>query len=183
MGNLFYPLLEEIPNLFIHACDFSHRAVQFVKEHVAFSEERVNAFQCDLTVDSLVSHVPECSVNIATLVFVLSAIHPEKMLAVLQNIVQVLKPGGLLFFRDYGLYDHAMLRFNPANKLSDNFYVRQDGTRAYYFSKDLVETLFHQAGFQTLDSEYAFRRTVNKKEGVDVPRIFVQAKFVKPLKT
>ena len=48
---------------------------------------------------------------------------------------QILKPGGLLFFRDYGLYDHAMLRFNPRNKLSDNFYVRQDGTRAYYFSK------------------------------------------------
>ena len=31
MGNLFYPLLEEIPNLFVHACDFSPRAVQFVK--------------------------------------------------------------------------------------------------------------------------------------------------------
>ena len=31
MGNLFFPLLEEIPNLFIHACDFSKRAVQFVK--------------------------------------------------------------------------------------------------------------------------------------------------------
>ena len=50
-------------------------------------------------------------------------------------LYQVLKPGGLLFFRDYGLYDHAMLRFNPANKLANNFYVRQDGTRAYYFSK------------------------------------------------
>ena len=31
VGNLCYPLLEEIPNLFIHACDFSQRAVQFVK--------------------------------------------------------------------------------------------------------------------------------------------------------
>lgn len=183
VGNLFFPLLEEIPNLFIHACDFSKRAVQFVKENPAFSEGKVNAFQCDLTVDTLESHIPQCSVDIATLVFVLSAIHPDKMLAVLQNIIQVLKPGGILFFRDYGLYDHAMLRFNPANKLSDNFYVRQDGTRAYYFSKDFVEKLFHQAGFQTLVNEYAHRRTVNKKEGIDVPRIFVQAKFIKPENT
>ena len=45
---------------------------------------------------------------------------------------------------------------------------------------DFVETLFHQAGFQTLVNEYAHRRTVNKKEGIDVPRIFVQAKFIKP---
>jgi len=48
---------------------------------------------------------------------------------------------------------------------------------------DTVETLFHQAGFQTLVNEYAHRRTVNKKEGIDVPRIFVQAKFIKPEKT
>ena len=45
------------------------------------------------------------------------------------------------FFRDYGLYDHTMLRFNPANKLSENFYVRQDGTRAYYFSKGELDQL------------------------------------------
>ena len=56
---------------------------------------------------------------------------------------QILKPGGLLFFRDYGLYDHAMLRFNPRNKLSDNFYVRQDGTRAYYFSKGRLQYINH----------------------------------------
>lgn len=48
---------------------------------------------------------------------------------------------------------------------------------------DIVEKLFHQAGFQTLANEYAHRRTVNKKEGIDVPRIFVQAKFIKAEKT
>jgi hypothetical protein len=52
----------------------------------------------------------------------------------------VLRPDGLLLFRDYGLYDHAMLRFSAGHKLSDNFYVRQDGTRAYYFSLGLFIT-------------------------------------------
>ena len=43
-----------------------------------------------------------------------------------------------MLFRDYGLYDHAMLRFGRGHKLSDNFYVRQDGTRAYYFSEGYI---------------------------------------------
>lgn len=48
-------------------------------------------------------------------------------------LLQILNPGGCILFRDYGLYDHAMLRFGPGHKLCENFYVRQDGTRAYYF--------------------------------------------------
>ena len=38
-------------------------------------------------------------------------------------------------FRDYALYDHAMLRFSRGHKISENFYMRQDGTRVYYFSE------------------------------------------------
>lgn len=46
-----------------------------------------------------------------------------------------MKPGGVVLFRDYGLYDQAMLRFSAGHKLMERFYVRQDGTRAYYFSE------------------------------------------------
>ncbi len=39
--------------------------------------------------------------------------------------------------------------------------------------------LFQQAGFETLVNEYVLRETVNKKEGLCVPRVFLQSKFSK----
>ena len=38
------------------------------------------------------------------------------------------------------------------------------------------------SGFEVASSEYIHRQTVNKKEGLEVPRIFVQGKFVKPVR-
>ena len=61
-------------------------------------------------------------------------------------------------------------------------YIAFYNCSSFYFA-DFVEKLFHLAGFQTLVNEYAHRRTVNKKEGIDVPRIFVQAKFITPENT
>lgn len=68
-------------------------------------------------------------VDVASMVFVLSAINPEKFVQALENVNSILKPGGVLIFRDYGLYDMAQLRFGRGNKIDENFYVRQDGTR------------------------------------------------------
>ena len=36
------------------------------------------------------------------------------------------------------------------------------------------------SGFEVSSSEYIQRQTVNRKEGLEVPRIFVQGKFVRP---
>lgn len=180
VGNCLFPLLEEDPNIFVYACDFSPRAVDFVKSNPLYSKEHCLAFQCDLTQNSLVENVPEGTVDAVTLIFVLSAIHPDNMDAALHNIYKVLKPGGRVLFRDYGLHDHAMLRFKPGHKLSENFYVRQDGTRAYFFSDDIVEKLFIGTGYEVLENEYVVRKTVNIKEGLSVPRIFIQGKFQKP---
>ena len=178
VGNFMFPLLEEDheKRFQFYSCDFSPRAVEFVRSNPLFDPARCKAFQCDLTQDQLENEVPSNSVDVATLIFVLSAILPSKMLFVLKNIRSVLSASGVLLFRDYGLYDHAMLRFGPGHKLLEQFYVRQDGTRAYYFSVEELTGLFNDAGLEVLSCEYVQRETVNVKQGLAVPRIFVQAK-------
>lgn len=175
VGNFLFPLMEET-NLFFYACDFSKRAVDFVKENEKYDDSRCKVFVCDITEDDPTENIPSHSVDIVTLIFVLSAIHPDKMLIALKNLKKVLKADGCLLIRDYGLYDYAMLRFAPGHKLADHFYVRQDGTRAYYFSTEFLSVLMQNAGFQVCHLNYVKRDTINKKEGICVPRIFVQGK-------
>ncbi|KAM3823827.1 tRNA N(3)-cytidine methyltransferase METTL6 [Vipera latastei] len=182
VGNCLFPLLEEDLNIFAYACDFSPRAVEYVKQNSLYDAKRCKVFLCDLTKDDLVENVPLESVDVVMLIFVLSAIHPEKMHLVLHNIYKVLKPGKYVLFRDYGLHDHAMLRFKSACKVGENFYVRQDGTRSYFFSDAFLAELFLSVGYEEIVNEYVFRETLNKKENICVPRVFLQSKFRKPQK-
>ncbi|CAM0135790.1 unnamed protein product [Umbelopsis sp. WA50703] len=129
VGNFVFPTLAKNPNLFIYACDFSSRAVGMVQANEQYDESRCKAFVADLTVDDLCTTIPAESVDMVSAIFVLSAIPPEKMSVAIQNIYKVLKTGGNVLFRDYGLYDEAQIKFSSASdkRLDDNFYVRQDG--------------------------------------------------------
>ena len=73
----------------------------------------------------------------------------------------------------------TMIRFKPGSKISDKLYTRQDGTRSYFFSEEEVMELGVKCGLEPYQQQVVERRTVNIKEGVDVPRQFVQAKFRK----
>ncbi|XP_053525282.1 tRNA N(3)-methylcytidine methyltransferase METTL6 isoform X3 [Artibeus jamaicensis] len=86
VGNCLFPLLEEDLNIFAYACDFSPRAVEYVKQNPLYDTQRCKVFQCDLTEEDLLEHVPPESVDVVMLIFVLSAVHPEKMHLVLRNI-------------------------------------------------------------------------------------------------
>ncbi|KAJ8651487.1 hypothetical protein O0I10_012952 [Lichtheimia ornata] len=182
-GSFIYPALAENPNLFIYACDFSKRAVDLVKSNEQYQEGRCKAFTCDLTADALTDNIPAASLDLVSALFVFSAIPSEKMEAAIKNIYKVLKPGGCVLFRDYGLYDEAQIKFSVASdkKLDDNLYVRQDGTMSYFFSVEDLASRFESAGFKTLKNDYIYRETTNRRLEMNVDRIFVQAKFQKPL--
>ena len=77
-------------------------------------------------------------IDLATLIFVLSAISPEKHVLAMTNLGKLMKPGGTVVFRDYAAYDHAMMRFKKENKISERFYKRADWTRAFYFHRGFI---------------------------------------------
>lgn len=179
VGNTIYPLREECPALFFYGCDISPRAVDIVKSHPQYDSDKIYCFPSDITCPDppLTDRIPPGSVDLITLIYVLSALSPETVARAIQNIKQVLKPGGNVILRDYGLYDHAMLRFKSGHKIQEHFYKRQDGTRAYYFTTEEMAALFEEAGFEVVFNYYVHKETSNKKEGISVPRIFVQSQF------
>ncbi|MQM08460.1 hypothetical protein Taro_041317 [Colocasia esculenta] len=125
-------------------------------------------------------------VDYVTLVFTLSAVPFQKMPFLLSECISILKPGGLLLFRDYGnglqrLYDMTMLRFPPEQKVGFREYMRSDGTFSYFFSLDVVRNLFLDAGFLELELEYCCIRSVNRLKGKDMHRVWAHGKFRKPV--
>ncbi|PVU98188.1 hypothetical protein BB561_000045 [Smittium simulii] len=181
VGNFIWPLLVKNPSLYIYACDFSVRAVDFVKANENYHDSRCKAFVCDIVKDDLLDNIPCNSVDMVSSIFVFSAILPEKMKIAVANIKKILKPGGIILFRDYGLYDAAQLRFKKGSKFSENLYVRQDGTLSYFLSKEFVHQLFViDGGFEEIENDYVIKKTTNIKRNLNVDRVFLQAKFILP---
>jgi SAM-dependent methyltransferase len=190
VGNTLFPILEINPHNFFYAFDFSASAIEIVKAHPLYTEtSRCKAFVFDLTSHSLPTQEQEPgfpsdgSIDIVLMIFVLSAVSPEKMKTALNNVFRVMKPGGILLFRDYGLYDMTQMRFvsKGGRKLGENFYTRGDGTRTYFFSKEVAEELFTSSGFNTLHLEYDTRELRNRKRKISMYRVWLVGKFQKRL--
>ncbi|KRY41924.1 methyltransferase domain protein [Trichinella spiralis] len=182
VGNAVFPLLQatDKSSLFIYACDFSQVAIDLLKEKRIYDEERCNAFVWDICDEKFQPPFEERSLDCIMLIFVLSSLNPLKFKKALQNLIIYLKPGGQLLFRDYGLYDMAQLRFKNGQCISDNFYVRRDGTRVYFFTCDEVDCLFKSVGLQKDEMHIDRRLQVNRFKQLKMYRVWIQCIYTKP---
>lgn len=118
VGNFMYPLLKLNKSIFVYACDFSTDAIQvntfsfvllklnidlfykvkiifmvsqLLKTHADYDTQRCLGFVCDITKPNLLrdSMPADVKVDFVTLIFVMSALHPDKMQIAVENISQV----------------------------------------------------------------------------------------------
>lgn len=124
--------------------------------------------------------IKEGSLDMIIAIFVLSALDPARLPGVLEKLFRLLRPGGLLLFRDYGLYDMTQLRFKAERLVRPSLYVRGDGTAVHYFTEQEVSDLATRAGFQVLSNNTDRRLLVNRYRRLTMYRIWVQAKLMRP---
>jgi methyltransferase-like protein 6 len=117
------------------------------------------------------------------MVFALSAMSREKMKYCVRNLSTVMRDGqrGAICIRDYAVGDLAQERFEgkvgASQKLSENFYVRHDGTRAYYFTKDDLVALFAEEGMAMREVFLCQRMITNRADALDMNRRWIQGHF------
>ncbi|KAH8670415.1 S-adenosyl-L-methionine-dependent methyltransferase [Tricladium varicosporioides] len=188
-GNTAFPILAHNanPNLKIHACDFSKKAVEVIRANEAYDTKHIQADVWDAASDELPPGLAEESVDVVLMIFIFSALSPSQWNQTVHNIFKVLKPGGEVLFRDYGRGDLAQVRFKKGRYLEENFYIRGDGTRVYFFEKDeLVDIWTAKSSedvssphFEVVDMGVDRRLLVNRAKQLKMYRCWLQGRFRK----
>ena len=116
-----------------------------------------------------------------TLIFALSALERAPAARCVARCARLLRPGGLLFVRDYAAGDLAQKRLeakpNRRTAEEDGF-VRGEGTLARYFSRADFDALF-DADFEALAVGFVERDITNRKQKVTMERRWIQGKYAR----
>ncbi|KAK9078672.1 hypothetical protein SSX86_002729 [Deinandra increscens subsp. villosa] len=202
-GSTAISILRCKENILVFACDCSTEALDRATEIINASNVWLVCDSCCImplqkqntpisdfenseggSSDITSSKKSECCIgpmDFVTLIFTLSAVPLDRMSTAVAECFSVLKPGGLLFFRDYGLYDMTMLRFEADQRVGFREYKRSDGTRSYFFSLDIARDLFLAAGFIEVELVYCCVKSVNRRKQKTMHRVWIHGKFQKPM--
>jgi tRNAThr (cytosine32-N3)-methyltransferase len=190
-GNTAFPILahNQNPNLKVHACDFSKTAVEVMRNSDAYDTKHMHADVWDAAGDVLPPGLEDGSVDIVLMIFIFSALSPAQWRQAVTNIGRLLKPGGEILFRDYGRGDLAQVRFKKGRYMEENFYVRGDGTRVYFFERDELVDIWtapkDEEGaattpeFEVIDLGVDRRLLVNRAKQLKMYRCWIQGRFRK----
>jgi tRNAThr (cytosine32-N3)-methyltransferase len=162
-----------------------------MRGHESYNPEVMQADVWDVAGEELPPGLEEGSVDVAVMIFIFSALSPLQWKKAVENVYRVLKPGGEVCFRDYGRGDLAQVRFRKGRYLEENFYIRGDGTRVYFFDRDELADLW--SGKLTTDGEAGTvqpsfdveelgvdrRLLVNRAKQLKMYRCWMQGRFRK----
>ena len=198
-GNTAFPLVDgsENPELRVHACDFSKKAVEVMRADPRCDGTKMCADVWDVATaedGGLPPGRKAGSVDVVVMIFIFSALSPAQWKQAVTNIYRVLRPGGMVLFRDYGRGDLAQVRFKNGRWMGENFYVRGDGTRVYFFEKEELERIWSGSGladdqvgqghataaFKIEDLGVDRRLIVNRQRRIKMYRCWIQGRFRKP---
>lgn len=184
-GNTFFPILDNNENeeLTLIGADYAPKAVELVKTSEKFDPKYAKASVWDLAdpTGALPEGVEPHSVDIAVMIFVFSALSPSEWDQAMENLHKIMKPGGKILFREYSFGDMAQIRFKKNRYLDDNFYVRGDGTRVYFFKEEELREIFTKKNY-FIENKIAIDRRllVNRKRKLKMYRCWIQAIFDVP---
>jgi tRNAThr (cytosine32-N3)-methyltransferase len=164
----------------------------------SYDTKTIQADVWDAAGEDLPPGLTEESVDVVLMIFIFSALSPLQWDQAVSNIYRLLKPGGEVLFRDYGRGDLAQVRFKKGRYLEENFYVRGDGTRVYFFDRDelaqtwtgisqpsseskQVEKVAQsgKTGFEIIDLGVDNRLLVNRAKQLKMYRCWMQGRFRK----
>jgi tRNAThr (cytosine32-N3)-methyltransferase len=166
--------------------------VQVIRENEMYDNGvNIQADVWDVAGDGLPPGLGESSVDIVVMIFIFSALSPSQWKKAVSNIYKVLKPGGEVLFRDYGRGDLAQVRFKRGRYLEENFYIRGDGTRVYFFGKDELVKIWsgndrkaeeaqdENPSFEIVNLGIDRRLLVNRAKQLKMYRCWMQGRFRK----
>jgi tRNAThr (cytosine32-N3)-methyltransferase len=163
--------------------------VEVIRENGAYNTKNIQADVWDAASEDLPPGLEEGSVDVVLMIFIFSALSPSQWKQAVHNIFRVLKPGGEVLFRDYGRGDLAQVRFKKGRYLEENFYIRGDGTRVYFFERDELIKIWTgkgaedagagSTGFEVVNLGVDRRLLVNRAKQLKMYRCWMQGRFRK----